>query len=101
MLEQGFFEEVKKLAAKGYDPTLSSMSAIGYKEIRAYLNQELSMEEAVVLIKRRTRNFIRHQANWFKLTDKRIHWFDVADTDIEDLIEFISSNDGWERETEQ
>lgn len=101
MLEQGFLEEVKKLAAKGYDPTLPSMSAIGYKEIRAYLNQELSMEEAVVLIKRRTRNFIRHQANWFKLTDKRIHWFDVADTDIEDLIEFISSNDGWERETEQ
>jgi len=100
MLEQGFPEEVKKLADKGYGPALPSMSAIGYKEIYAYLNQELSMEEAVILIKRRTRNFIRHQSNWFKLTDKRIHWVDIADTKLEDLIRFISKEDGWERGTD-
>jgi len=101
MLQQGFIDEVKKLVANGYEPTLPSMSAIGYKEIYAYLNQELSLEEAVISIKRRTRNFIRHQSNWFKFTDKRIHWFDVADTGVEDLIKFISSNNGWEREIDQ
>ena len=77
MIRQGFIEEVAGLLEKGYSPALPSMSAIGYREISAYLNHELSLDEAIRLIKQRTRNFVRRQANWFKTNDPQIHWFNL------------------------
>jgi len=77
MIRQGFIEEVAGLLEKGYSPTLPSMSAIGYREISAYLNHEISLDEAIRLIKQRTRNFVRRQANWFKTSDPQIHWFNL------------------------
>ena len=77
MIRQGFIEEVAGLLEKGYSPALPSMSAIGYREISAYLNHEISLEEAIRLIKQRTRNFVRRQANWFKTNDPQIHWFNL------------------------
>jgi tRNA dimethylallyltransferase len=52
------------------------MSAIGYNEIYAHLAGEITLEEAVVLIKRKTRQFVRRQANWFKPTAADIAWFE-------------------------
>ena len=77
MIRQGFIEEVAGLLEKGYSPALPSMSAIGYREISAYLNHEISLDEAIRLIKQRTRNFVRRQANWFKTNDPQIHWFNL------------------------
>lgn len=77
MIRQGFIEEVAGLLGKGYSPTLPSMSAIGYREISAYLNHEISLDEAIRLIKQRTRNFVRRQSNWFKTSDPQIHWFNL------------------------
>ena len=77
MIRQGFIEEVAGLLEKGYSPALPSMSAIGYREISAYLNHEISLDEAIRLIKQRTRNFVRRQANWFKTSDPQIHWFNL------------------------
>ena len=77
MIRQGFIEEVAGLLEKGYSPTLPSMSAIGYREISAYLNHEITLDEAIRLIKQRTRNFVRRQANWFKTNDPQIHWFNL------------------------
>lgn len=77
MIRQGFIEEVADLLEKGYSPALPSMSAIGYREISAYLNHEISLDEAIRLIKQRTRNFVRRQANWFKTNDPQIHWFNL------------------------
>ena len=77
MIRQGLIEEVAGLLEKGYSPALPSMSAIGYREISAYLNHEISLDEAIRLIKQRTRNFVRRQANWFKTNDPQIHWFNL------------------------
>ncbi len=77
MIRQGFIEEVADLLEKGYSPALPSMSAIGYREISAYLNHEITLDEAIRLIKQRTRNFVRRQANWFKTNDPQIHWFNL------------------------
>ncbi|OQA25094.1 MAG: tRNA dimethylallyltransferase [Chloroflexi bacterium ADurb.Bin344] len=77
MIRQGFIEEVAGLLEKGYSPALPSMSAIGYREISAYLNHEISLDEAIRLIKQRTRNFVRRQSNWFKTSDPQIHWFNL------------------------
>lgn len=75
MLEAGWVEEASALLAQGYSPDLPTLSAIGYRELVAYLQGSMSFDEAVMLIKRRTRIFVRRQANWFRMDDPAIHWF--------------------------
>ena len=54
------------------------MSGLGYVQFRPYFEGQASIEEVVAEIKRATRRFIRHQYNWFRLSDPAIHWFDVS-----------------------
>ena len=95
MLSEGFIEEVKMLLDKGYAPDLPSFSAIGYQEIIDYLAGKTTLEEAVMIIKRRSRQYVRRQANWFKESDPSIHWFQVgitANDEIESKIRlFLTS----------
>lgn len=95
MITGGLVPETESLLQKGYSLDLPSMTAIGYKEITQYLKEEIPLEEAVRLMKKRTRTFIRHQANWFKQNDTRIRWFEVTPRVLTELTVFISSNDGW------
>lgn len=95
MLQMGFIEEVRALLEKGYAPDLPTMSAIGYEEMIEYLQGRITLDEALVLMKRRTRLFIRRQANWFKLTDPNINWFDAAVIDVNGLTKFINSPQNW------
>lgn len=75
MFRDGLVDEVKLLLDLGYSPGLPSMSAIGYQQVAAFLENKLTLEEAIVLIKRRTRIFVRRQANWFKADDPTIEWY--------------------------
>lgn len=77
MLASGLVEEVQTLLERGYSPNLPTLSAIGYREIISYLQGNTTLEEAVAQIKRRTRIFVRRQANWFRSNDPNIVWFDV------------------------
>ncbi len=77
MISNGLVDEVKGLLARGFDPDLPAFSAIGYREIILYLKNEMTMEEAVIEIKKRTRQFVRRQTNWFKANDPEIKWFQV------------------------
>ncbi|NTW44868.1 MAG: tRNA (adenosine(37)-N6)-dimethylallyltransferase MiaA [Anaerolineaceae bacterium] len=95
MIENGFIEEVKDLISKGYSPINSSMSAIGYREIYQFVNGAVSLDEAIVLMKRNTRQFVRRQANWFKENDPQIQWFTHHDEMLNEIIRYIQSNDGW------
>jgi tRNA dimethylallyltransferase len=79
MVECGFIDEVRGLLTSGYTGNLSSMSAIGYRHVISYLRGDFSEIELVELIKRETRHFARRQYSWFRLTDKRIHWFHTED----------------------
>ncbi len=76
MLEQGWVEEVRRLLAAGVSPDLPSMSAIGYRELAGYIAGKSNLEAAVKEIRRASRVFVRRQANWFKLGDKSIRWFE-------------------------
>jgi len=78
MLSQGFVEEVRSLLAQGFSPNLPTLSAIGYGEIVSYLQGRSSLEEAVTQMKRRSRIFVRRQANWFKTSNAEIHWFQAG-----------------------
>jgi tRNA dimethylallyltransferase len=75
MFAAGWVDEVRGLLAQGYAPTLPSLSAIGYPQVIDYLRGKCTLDEAVMLIKRQTRQFVRRQANWFKADDPQIHWF--------------------------
>ncbi len=79
MIALGLVEEVRSLVARGYSYELPSMSGLGYRQIGMYLRGEVTLDEAVALIKRHTRRFVRHQANWFRLDDPEILWFDAAE----------------------
>ncbi|MFH2105417.1 MAG: tRNA (adenosine(37)-N6)-dimethylallyltransferase MiaA [Parcubacteria group bacterium] len=73
MIAAGLIDEVKSLLAKGYSKNLPALSGIGYKEIINYLEKEISLEEAIELIKRNTRRYAKKQLTWFR-RDKKIRW---------------------------
>lgn len=80
MMEAGLLDEVRRLVEAGYGWDLPSMSSVGYAQFRPYFEGEASLEEVVSEIQRATRRLIRHQYNWFRLSDPRIRWFDVTRT---------------------
>lgn len=80
MMEQGLVAEVERLLAQGYGPDLVSMQGLGYKEIAAYLTGQITLDEAVYLLKRNTRRFAKRQWSWFRHM-KEIQWVDITDTE--------------------
>ncbi len=90
MIQAGFQTEVQQLLDRGYSPDLPTMSAIGYSEIASYLGGACSLDDAITQMKRRTRIFIRRQANWFKLNDPTIHWITANQTTAAQAEQYIS-----------
>lgn len=89
MLDEGLLDEVKTLVLRGYGLDLPAMSGLGYRQIGQHLADELSLDEAVRLIKKETRRFIRQQYNWFRLDDPAIRWFDVSGEYYEALYDIV------------
>ncbi len=79
MVDTGLVTEVEQLAKAGYGWDLPAMSGLGYRQIGQYLRGEVSLTDAVALIKKETRRFVRQQYNWFRLDDPRIHWFNMSE----------------------
>ena len=73
MMSRGLLEETERLSEK-YDGDLPALSGIGYKELLGYLEEEMTLREAVEMIKLHTRQYAKRQMTWFK-RDKRIVWF--------------------------
>ena len=95
MMEKGLLTEVEGLITKGYGFDLPSMSGLGYKQIGMFLQGEIDLPTAIQQIKGNTHRFARHQYNWFRLQDERIHWFDIRKEikqAVQDLIERFSAN---------
>jgi tRNA dimethylallyltransferase len=55
----------------------------------AVLLGQMTVEQAKVQMRRLTRIFVRRQANWFKLDDPEIHWFDVEDSSQNEIVTLI------------
>jgi len=91
MIDSGFIEEVRRLLDSGYSPDLPTLTAIGYGEIVAYIQGRITLDEAILLIKRRTRNFVRRQANWFKENDPDIHWFQMTKDTVGEIEKLIGN----------
>ena len=74
MFAAGFVDEVRRLRENGYARDLPPMSSIGYGEIYAHLEGEMTLAEAIKRTKTGTHRLARHQNAWFKQTDPRIGW---------------------------
>ena len=66
MMDKGLVAEVQRLKDMGYHRGMVSMQGLGYKEILAYLDGEMSLAEAVRILKRDTRHFAKRQLTWFR-----------------------------------
>lgn len=75
MIESGLEKEVRDLIKQ--DPDRTPLQAIGYKEFTAFLNGEISVEEAVRLVKRNTRRYAKRQYTWFR-KEEGIRWVDIT-----------------------
>lgn len=76
MLANGLLEEVKALLAAKKLERSTAAQALGYKEIIAHLKGEFTLEQAVDLIKQRTRRYAKRQLTWFR-RDPRIRWISL------------------------
>jgi tRNA dimethylallyltransferase len=81
MIEAGFVEEVRTLLGRGYSRTLPSMSGLGYRQIAAYLDREISLETAIAETKVATHRFIRHQYTWFRKYNQAWHNMEHLEND--------------------
>ena len=66
MAERGMIEEVRVLAARGYGADDPGMSGTGYREVLGYLEERMSLEEALDATRRATRGYARRQLTWFR-----------------------------------
>lgn len=66
MMQAGLPDEVKNLLAMGCKPDSVAMQGLGYKELIRYLNNEITLEEAIYILKRDTRHYAKRQITWFK-----------------------------------
>jgi len=92
MMNDGLVEEVMKLKEKGYHREMVSMQGLGYKEILSYLEGEISLEEAVYILKRDTRHFAKRQITWFK-REKDVIWVEKDQFDYNDdrILEYMKA----------
>lgn len=94
MVENGLLNEVKSF----YDQNIRSkaiMTGIGYKELYEYFDGNISLDEALDLIKQRSRKYAKRQYTWFN-NQMDVKWFDVDFNDfnntINDVINYIDEN---------
>lgn len=66
MMKNGLLEECIKLREMGYNSSMQSMQGIGYKEMFYYLDNKITLDEAVEMIKKGSRNYAKRQLTWFR-----------------------------------
>ena len=74
MIEAGLIEEVKELFHKGYSFELKSLQSVGYRQIGSFLQGQMTLEQALSMMKRETRRLAKRQLTWFR-SDREMHWF--------------------------
>ena len=85
MMEEGLIEEVKGLYQQGLRDC-QSIQAIGYKEIFAYFDGKVTLDEAIANLKQNSRRYAKRQLTWFR-NKMEVAWFDM--TDVENISKKI------------
>jgi len=75
MLADGLVDEVKGLAREGYSPELNALNTFGYREVFAYLDGQIGIDQALSDIQQGSRRYAKRQMTWFR-GEPRIQWID-------------------------
>lgn len=88
MIDNGLIDEAKHFFAD--DSSLTAASAIGYKELKPYLDGQMPLSDATENLKRETRRYAKRQLTWFR-RNREINWF-FSDTypSFEDMADEIA-----------
>ncbi|MBA4418682.1 MAG: tRNA (adenosine(37)-N6)-dimethylallyltransferase MiaA [Syntrophus sp. (in: bacteria)] len=78
MLLSGWIDEVRRLLSMGYNQTSKPFSSIGYREILLYIKGEISYEDMVEDIKKKTRHYAKRQFTWFS-KEKDLWWYEYPE----------------------
>jgi len=84
MFDEGLLVEVLYLKNLGYHSGMNALNTVGYKEVYTYLDNEISYDKMVDLIKRNTRHYAKRQYTWFN-REERIHWYSLDDKTLESI----------------
>jgi len=84
MMEEGLLQEAKTLYDKRH---LNALQTVGYRELFSFLNDEITLKEAIMEIKKNSRRYAKRQLTWLR-KDEAIKWFEY-DGDIEKITEYI------------
>jgi tRNA dimethylallyltransferase len=89
MLQNGLLEEARGLMELRH---LNALNTVGYKELFEYFDGQISIEDAVRLIKQHTRNYAKRQITWWN-KDATIKWqrVDLSTNPLPEVIELINS----------
>lgn len=85
MMQQGLLDEAKALFI---NKKLPALNTVGYTELFDFIEDKLSLDEAVALIKQNTRNYAKRQMTWFK-KDENIKWFQPNEK--AEIVSYIES----------
>lgn len=86
MIRNGLLEEVRSLFPYREK---NALQTVGYKELFRYMEEQCTLDSAIVEIKKNTRRFAKRQLTWFRKQED-INWFDCSD-DTALILEYISS----------
>jgi tRNA dimethylallyltransferase len=88
MFEHGLVAEVERLIEAGLLQGRTAQRALGYSQVVAYLQNELSLDAAIEETKRATRQYARRQETWFS-RDSRIKWISTRQNRLETILESL------------
>jgi len=83
MINDGLLEEVKKLYQY---KDLNALNTVGYTEIFKHIDGDISLDEAIDLIKSNTRKYSKRQMTWFR-KNKEIMWYSDGEKYLKDILE--------------
>ena len=91
IIEMGLIDEIKLLEKKyGNLNNLNAMQGLGYRQILSHLQGDISREEAIEIIKKKTRNFAKRQLSWFKNQIQVDYWINMDEySDLENCVSVI------------
>ncbi|MEG1481113.1 tRNA (adenosine(37)-N6)-dimethylallyltransferase MiaA [Clostridium sp.] len=91
MIDSGLEKECIKLKQMGYNSSMQSMQGIGYKEMLYYLDNKLSLDECIEMIKKGSRNYAKRQLTWFR-RDPRANFLNKDELNDETIISKITND---------
>jgi tRNA dimethylallyltransferase len=87
MFDAGLLDEVKNLSEY---KNLQTLNTVGYSEVFAFLNQEITLEKCLELVRQNTRRYAKRQLTWFRRNEKN-NWLKSIETNhlFEEILTFL------------